>query len=139
MSDGDQVEVTHNYMKRVKTVKTGKVYVDNQINKQIGDDIIKHRQNLADSGVVMVIAQIGANDKSLLKTRVVTYGLVESKDQRDFTKDMEVVLMQFLSNLKDEVLKDQRALEVQIRQAIRKHIFRKLKKYPTIVTVIYLM
>lgn len=139
MSDGDQVEITHNYMKRVKTVKTGKVYVDNQINKQIGDDIIKHRQNLADAGVVMIIAQIGANDKSLLKTRVVTYGLVESKDQKEFTKDMEAVLIQFLSNLKDDILKDQRALEVQIRQAIRKHIFRKLKKYPTIVPVIYLM
>lgn len=139
MSDGDQVEVTHNYMKRVKTVKTGKVYVDNQINKQIGDDIIKHRQNLADAGVVMIIAQVGANDKSLLKTRVVTYGLVEAKEQKEFTKDMEAVLMQFLSNLKDDIVKDQKVLEIQIRQAIRKHIFRKLKKYPTIVPVIYLM
>ena len=33
----------------------------------------------------------------------------------------------------------QRYLENQIRQVIRKHIFRKLKKYPTIVPVVYLM
>ncbi len=139
MSDGDQVEVSYAHIKRVKTVKTGKVYVDNQINKQIGDDIVRHRQNLADSGVVIVLAQVGAHDKNLLKTRVITYGIVDAEEQKALTKDMEVILIQFLSNLKDEILKDHRALEVQIRQAIRKHIFRKLKKYPTIVPVIYLM
>ncbi len=31
MSDGDQVELCQKYVKRIKTVKTGKVFVDNQI------------------------------------------------------------------------------------------------------------
>lgn len=139
MSDGDQVEVTSGYIKRVKTVKTGKIFVDNQINKEISDDMVKHRQNLADAGVVMVIAQVDQANKKLVKTRVITYGVVNAKEQRAFTKDMELVLTQFLSNLKNELLGDQRALENQIRQAIRKHIFRRLKKYPTIVPVIYLV
>lgn len=139
MSDGDQVEVTSGYIKRVKTVKTGKIFVDNQINKEISDDMVKHRQNLADAGVVMVIAQVDQANKKLVKTRVITYGVVNAKEQRAFAKDMELVLTQFLSNLKNELLGDQRALENQIRQAIRKHIFRRLKKYPTIVPVIYLV
>lgn len=139
MSDGDQVEVTSGYIKRVKTVKTGKIFVDNQINKEISDDMVKHRQNLADAGVVMVIAQVDQANKKLVKTRVITYGVVSAKEQRAFAKDMELVLTQFLSNLKNELLGDQRALENQIRQAIRKHIFRRLKKYPTIVPVIYLV
>lgn len=139
MSDGDQVEITSGYIKRVKTVKTGKIFVDNQINKEISDDMVKHRQNLADAGVVMVIAQVDQANKKLVKTRVITYGVVNAKEQRAFTKDMELVLIQFLSNLKNELLGDQRALENQIRQAIRKHIFRRLKKYPTIVPVIYLV
>lgn len=139
MSDGDQVEVTSGYIKRVKTVKTGKIFVDNQINKEISDDMVKHRQNLADAGVVMVIAQVDQTNKKLVKTRVITYGVVNAKEQRAFAKDMELVLTQFLSNLKNEPLGDQRALENQIRQAIRKHIFRRLKKYPTIVPVIYLV
>lgn len=139
MSDGDQVEVTSGYIKRVKTVKTGKIFVDNQINKEISDDMVKHRQNLADAGVVMVIAQVDQANKKLVKTRVITYGVVNAKEQRAFTKDMELVLIQFLSNLKNELLGDQRVLENQIRQAIRKHIFRRLKKYPTIVPVIYLV
>ncbi|PSM53012.1 mRNA degradation ribonuclease J1/J2 (metallo-beta-lactamase superfamily) [Campylobacter blaseri] len=139
MSDGDQMEVSNSYLKRVKTVRTGKVYIDNQVNKQIADDIVKHRQNLADAGVVMIIAQIDSNDKHLIKTRVVSYGIVAQNEQQTLTKEMEAILMQFLANLKTELLKDPRALESQIRQAVRKHIFRRLKKYPTIVPVIYLM
>ena len=87
----------------------------------------------------MVIAQVDQANKKLVKTRVITYGVVNAKEQRAFAKDMELVLTQFLSNLKNELLGDQRALENQIRQAIRKHIFRRLKKYPTIVPVIYLV
>ncbi|EAJ7469448.1 ribonuclease J, partial [Campylobacter jejuni] len=58
MSDGDQVELCQKYVKRIKTVKTGKVFVDNQINKQIADDVVIDRQKLADSGIVVIIAQI---------------------------------------------------------------------------------
>lgn len=139
MSDGDQMEVCQKYLKRVKTVKTGKVFIDNQVNKQISDDIVKHRQNLADAGMVVIIAQIDKNEKRLIKTRVVSYGLVDEKQNGEFTKDMEAVIEQFLANMKTEILLDNRVLESQIRQAVRKHIFRKTKKYPTIVPVIYLM
>ena len=64
MSDGDQMEVCQKYLKRVKTVKTGKVFIDNQINKQIADDVVIDRQNLAEAGVVMIIAQISRHGQS---------------------------------------------------------------------------
>ncbi|WP_297962061.1 ribonuclease J [uncultured Campylobacter sp.] len=139
MNDGDQMEVCEKYLKRVKTVKTGKVFIDNQINKQISDEIVKHRQNLADAGVAVIIAQIDKNEKRLIQTRVITYGLVADNQTAHFTKEMQGIIEQFLANLKDEFLLDHWALEGKIRQAVRKHIFRKIKKYPTIVPVIYLM
>ena len=139
MNDGDQMEVCEKYLKRVKTVKTGKVFIDNQINKQISDEIVKHRQNLADAGVAVIIAQIDKNEKRLIQTRVITYGLVAENQTAHFTKEMQGIIEQFLANLKDEFLLDHWALEGKIRQAVRKHIFRKIKKYPTIVPVIYLM
>lgn len=139
MNDGDQIEICEKYLKRVKTVKTGKVFIDNQVNKQISDDIVKHRQNLADAGMVVIIAQIDKNAKLLTQARVVSYGLVSDKQNQIFAKDVEDVIVQFLANIKDEILVDHWTLETKIRQAVRKHIFRKLKKYPTIVPVIYLM
>lgn len=140
MSDGDQVELCQKYVKRVKTVKTGKVFVDNQINKQIADDVVIDRQKLADSGIVVIIAQIDKTTKTLInKPRVFSYGLVADKHDHAFSKDMAEVLGQFFINVKDEVLNDPRFLENQIRQVLRKHIFRKIKKYPTIVPTIFVM
>ncbi|HED7224884.1 TPA: ribonuclease J [Campylobacter jejuni] len=140
MSDGDQVELCQKYVKRVKIVKTGKVFVDNQINKQIADDVVIDRQKLADSGIVVIIAQIDKTTKTLInKPRVFSYGLVADKHDHAFSKDMAEVLGQFFINVKDEVLNDPRFLENQIRQVLRKHIFRKIKKYPTIVPTIFVM
>lgn len=139
MSDGDQMEVCGKYLKRVKTVKTGKVFIDNQINKQISDNVVMDRQNLADAGVVIIIAQIDKSQKKLIKTRVMNYGVTNDKQNSNLTKEMEATLIQFLDNVKDEAMADQKMLENQIRQVVRKHIFRKTKKYPIIVPVIYLM
>ncbi|EOI3257163.1 ribonuclease J [Campylobacter coli] len=140
MSDGDQVELCQKYVKRIKTVKTGKVFVDNQTNKQIADDVVIDRQKLADSGIVVIIAQIDKATKTLInKPRVFSYGLVADKHDHAFSKDMAEVLGQFFINVKDEVLNDPRFLENQIRQVLRKHIFRKIKKYPTIVPTIFVM
>ncbi|EOE6928842.1 ribonuclease J [Campylobacter coli] len=140
MSDGDQVELCQKYIKRVKTVKTGKVFVDNQINKQIADDVVIDRQKLADSGIVVIIAQLDKASKTLInKPRVFSYGFVADKQDHAFSKEMAEVLGQFFVNVKDEVLNDPRFLENQIRQVLRKHIFRKIKKYPTIVPTIFVM
>lgn len=140
MSNGDQIELCHKYMKRIGTVKTGKVFVDNQINKQIADDVIIDRQKLADNGVVVIIAQLDKSSKKLIqKPRVLSYGLVADKQDYEFSKELSEVLSLFFTNIKDEILNNPKILEAQIRQVLRKHIFRKIKKYPTIVPTVFLM
>ena len=140
MEDGDQVELCSKYIKKVKSIKSGKVFIDNQINRQISDDVVIDRQKLADAGVVMIIAQINKKDHKLIKKpKVVSYGLVPDREDRAFSKEIEEVLVNYLVNAKSEILQNQRALENDIRLVVRKHIFRNLKKYPTIVPTIFAM
>ena len=140
MSDGDQIELTQRYIKKVGSVKTGKVYIDNQINKQIDDDVVIDRQNLAEAGVVMLIAQIEKDTKKLFSKPVVkSYGIVPDREDKAFSKEMEDILDQFLINCKPELFEDRKILENSIRQVVRKHVFRKFKKYPTIVPTLFLM
>ncbi len=140
MSDGDQVEITPRHVKKVGSVKAGKTYIDNQLNKQIDDDIIIDRQNLADSGLVMIVAQIDKQTKKLINTPIVrTYGIVPDRRDKAFSKEIEDILDQYLINAAEESLGDKRVIENALRQVVRKHIFRKKKKYPTIVPTIFLM
>jgi len=140
MSDGDQIEICPKYVKKVKTVKTGKVYIDNQINQQISSDVVIDRQKMADAGLVMIVAQIDKSEQKLInKPKVVSYGLVSDTKDHAFSKEMEGVIDQFIVNAKKELFQNTRALENELRQVVRKHIFRKMKKYPTIVPTIFAM
>ena len=140
MSDGDQVEVCAKYIKKIKTVKTGKVFIDNQINEQIADDVVIDRQKLADSGLVMLVIQLDKSDHKLIsKPKIISYGLVPDRDDKAFSIEMEGVIDQFVANAKKELLENARALENEVRQVVRKHIYRQMKKYPTIVPTIFMM
>lgn len=140
MNDGDTIEIAPKYMRKVKTVRTGKTYIDNQNNHKIDDDIIIDRQKLATDGIVVIVAQIdGQHSTMLSKPNVTSFGLVADKQDKQFAKEMEDVLEHFLTNIKEGLLENPRALENDLRQAVRKHIYRKMKKYPLIVPHIFVM
>lgn len=140
MSDGDQIELCAKYMKKIKTIKTGKVFIDNQINEQIADDVVIDRQKLADSGLVMLVIQLDKSEHKLIsKPKIISYGLVPDRDDKAFSIEMEGVIDQFIVNAKKELLENTRALENEVRQVVRKHIYRQMKKYPMIVPTIFMM
>ena len=138
MSDGDIVEVNPKFMKKSKTVKTGKTYIDNQANNKIDNDVVIDRQNLSSGGIVNIIAHISKEERKLLETPIVSsYGLVPNRLDKAFAKDMEDVLIHFLEHAKDSVMLNNRSIEYEIRSVVRKHIYRKQKKYPIIVPTIF--
>ncbi len=140
MSDGDTMEVAPKYMRKVKSVKTGKTYIDNQNNHQIDDDIVIDRQKLANDGVVMIVAQVsGSDSKVISKPHVTSFGIVADKQDKAFAKEIEDILEQFMINIKPGLIENQKALENDLRQVVRKHIYRKLRKYPMIVPHVFIM
>ncbi|OQX49655.1 MAG: ribonuclease J, partial [Epsilonproteobacteria bacterium 4484_20] len=140
MSDGDQVEITPKYLKKVKTVKTGKTYIDNQNNMTIENDVVLDRQKLAEDGIVTIVAQIAqSNGKIVGKPIVYTHGLVPDKEDKKFAKEIEVLLETMLLNMKGEGLKDHTHVENEIRNAVRKHVIRSKKRYPLIIPTVFIV
>lgn len=138
MNAGEQIEVTPKYMKKVKTVKSGKVYIDNQLNHKISDDIVIDRQTMANEGVVMIVAQVNENDRTLAeKVKVTSFGLVPDKQDKFFAKEIEDLLATFLANVKPGIFQNTRMLEDELRKVVRKHCIRKYKKYPMIVPTVF--
>ena len=140
MNDGDTIEISPKYMRKAKTVKTGKVFIDNQLNNQIENNVILDRQKLANDGIVQLIVQISSQEHILIdRPKVTTYGLVGDREDRNFAKEMEQIITQYLQNARKEVMSNNKVIENEIRQVVRKHIFRKMKKYPLIVPTVFIM
>ncbi|BBG66830.1 Zn-dependent hydrolase, RNA-metabolising [Hydrogenimonas sp.] len=140
MSDGDQVELTARYLKKVKTIKTGKTYIDNQANTEIENDIVLDRQKLATEGIIMIVAQIDQTTHKLIgHPRVSSFGLVADKEDKRFAKEIEAIIETYMAHQKEADKLDTRTIENDIRQAVRKHVLRKMKRYPLIVPTIYVL
>lgn len=137
MEDGDQIEVNPNYMRKVRSVKNGKVFIDNQINRQVDMDIVDDRQTLANDGIVIVSMQV-SKDRKILNTRISSYGLVANKEDKGFEKEMSEILELVVKNYKKEHF-NAKTIEQEIQGAFRKHIFKKVKKYPTIEAMVYVL
>ncbi len=139
MTDGEQIEVAPKYMKKVKTVKTGKTYIDNRNNYEIEGDIILDRQKLANDGIVMIVAQVSEQTAKMIdKPKVTTFGIVADRRDKAFAKEMEDVIENFLINMKPGLIGNPKTLEGDLRQVVRKYIYRKMKKYPLIVPHIFI-
>jgi ribonuclease J len=139
MSDGEQIEIAPKYMRKVKTVKTGKTYIDNQNNHEIEDDIVMDRQKLASDGIVMMVVQVSEQTGKMMdKPKVTTFGLVSDKKDKAFAKEMEEIVENFLLNMKPGMIGNPRSFEGDLRQVVRKHIYRKMKRYPLIVPNIFI-
>lgn len=140
MSDGETVEVAPKYMRKVKSVKSGKTYIDNQSNNLIEDDIVIDRQKMATEGLVMIVAQVSRADSHLIsRPKVTSFGLVPDKQDKAFAQEMEDVLEHFLTSLKPGIIENPKIMENDLRQVVRKHIYRKMKKYPLIIPTLFVM
>ena len=137
MEDGDQMEIAHNYLRKVRSVKTGKTYIDNQVNATIANDVILDRQNLAENGILIVYLELSKAKASLLsKPRIQSMGIIANKDTMAFNKEIEEFFSLFVKNCKTELYNSQKAMENEIRNALRKLMFKKTKKYPTIIPIV---
>jgi len=82
----------------------------------------------------MIVAQVSEQTGKMMdKPKVTTFGIVPDKKDKAFAKEMEDIIENFLLNMKPELINNHRTLEGDLRQVVRKHIYRKMKRYPLIV------
>jgi ribonuclease J len=138
MSDGEQVEISPKFMKKVKTVKSGKVYIDNQRNNKISNDVVIDRQTMATDGVVMIVAQVSESERKIIgHAKISTFGLTGGKGEKFLIKELEDILDHYIDNIKPGVLTNNKLIEDELRKVVRKHCVRKYRKYPMIVPTLF--
>ncbi len=140
MSDGDQIEITPKYIKKVRTVKAGKRYIDNQNNKEIYADVVDDRQKLSTEGIVNIVLKVSTQTGRMDgKPVVMSYGLVPDKEDKRFSAEVEKMIEQYLINEKIEQGTSNKVIEDNIRGLVRKYIIRHYKKYPIIIPTVFLV
>ncbi len=140
MSDGDQIEITTKYIKKARTVKAGKRYIDNQNNKEIFADVVDDRQKLSTEGIVNIAVLISTQTgKMANKPVVTTHGLVPDREDKRFASNIEQLIENYLLNSKIEKSANTKVIEDDIRTVVRKYILKQFKRYPIIIPTVFLV
>ena len=139
MSDGDQIEISTKYLKKVKTVKTGKSFIDNQNNKEIQLDVVEDRQKLSSDGIVNIAIQINKSTKKIIGKPVIsTHGLVPNKEDKRFAHEIENIIDTFLINAEEKKVTSAKVIQDELRSIVHKYIVRTKKRYPLIIPVVFM-
>ncbi|HHD81936.1 MAG TPA: ribonuclease J [Campylobacterales bacterium] len=140
MSDGDQIEITTKYLKKVKTIKSGKSFIDNQNNREIKHDVVEDRQKLASDGIVNIAMQISKETKKLVGKAVISSsGLVPDKENKRFAHEIENIIDTFLINAEEKQVSNANTIQNEIFSIVRKFIIRTKKRYPIIRPVVFMV
>ena len=139
MSDGDQIEIATKYLKKVKTVKTGKSYIDNQNNKEIKHDVVEDRQKLASDGIVNIALQVNKESKKIMDKAVVSSsGLVPEKEGKRFAHEIENIIDTFLINADEKQVATPKVIQENIESIVRKFVVRTKRRYPIITPTVFM-
>lgn len=131
MEDGDQIEVCPSYMKKVRSVKNGKLFVDNQLGKLVDNMAVLARQELAENGIIIVTLQIKTAQQTIESHKIQTFGLLGDREERGFVKEIFDATALFVSTAKNDGFT--RNIEANLKNHLRKIAFKRFKRYPTIV------
>jgi len=118
-------------------IKVEDILVDGKTIGDIGDLVLKDREMLSDSGIVIVNANIDKEKRTIInKPNVATKGFIYVKDNIDMIKEAEnIVSAAILENVKENYI-DYNKIKLDIRDRLGKYLYKETECKPMIIIVV---
>ena len=121
--NGAKLELSKSQFRNVGKVPSGATFIDGFGIGDIGNAVLKDRQNLADDGIVIISISQYKNGKFNKQVELVTRGFVYNKDAESLLSETKELVKMELSSMENEGIK-----EIGIKQRIRAKIGEFLNK-----------
>ena len=135
--NGSKVEVTKSAVKIKGKVNAGSTLVDGLGVGDIGNIVLKDRQQLSQDGVVVIVFTISKETgKIIAGPDIVTRGFVYSKESDDIIKEAIEAIKAKLSNIEGHSTKDWNTFKNTTRDIASKYFYNKTKRNPVVLPII---
>ena len=134
---GDVLELTPETCELVDHVQSGPIYVDGLGVGDVGNIVIRDRQNLAANGIIIVpITLDKATGEVLSGPDIVTRGFVYVRENEDLIEDARNVVLDTLDDFRGKKSQNWTALKGKVRDDLSDYIWRRMKRNPIILPII---
>ena len=135
--NGSKVEVTKSSVKIKGKVNAGATLVDGLGVGDIGNIVLKDRQQLSQDGVVVIVFTLDKETgKIIVGPDIVTRGFVYSKESDDIIKEAIETIKQKLDSMDGNAIKDWAMLKNNTRDIASKYFYNKTKRNPVVLPII---
>ena len=113
------------------------VLIDGKSNDDVGDLVIKDREMLSESGIVLVSATISKQEKVLLVgPEITTRGFIYVKDSAEIIKNMKDICADVIERNITPTYVDYNKIKTEIRDALSKYLYEETECKPMIIAVV---
>ena len=134
--NGAKLELSKNSFKFVGRVPSGATFIDGFGIGDVGNAVLKDRQNLADDGIVIITISQYRNGKFNRQVELVTRGFVYNKDAESLLSETKKLVRTELANMENEGIKEIGKIKQKIRAKVGEFLNKETDREPIILPII---
>lgn len=137
LSNGQVLEIDEESASVTGEVVTGAVFVDGLGVGDVGNQVLRDRQRLADDGILIVsMALFEGTCEIVSGPEIVTRGFVYVKESDDLMIEAAEVVEETIHKMQDKGISNRNKIKDNIRDALSGFIWKRLKRRPMILPII---
>lgn len=137
MSSGDVVEICEDSCKVVDHVQHGGILVDGLGVGDVGNIVLRDRQNLAQNGIIIVVLTLERYSNQLLAgPDIVSRGFVYVRESEDLMDEAKRVVDDAVADCLGRHVTDWGKLKNMIRDSLSDFMWKRMKRNPMILPII---
>ena len=134
--NGAKLELSKSQFRNVGKVPSGATFIDGFGIGDIGNAVLKDRQNLADDGIVIISISQYKNGKFNKQVELVTRGFVYNKDAESLLSETKELVKMELNSMENEGMKEIGKIKQRIRAKIGEFLNKETDREPIILPII---
>lgn len=137
MSSGDVVEIGQNSCETVGRVPAGSILVDGLGVGDVGNIVLRDRQNLAQNGIIIIVLTLEKYSGQLLAgPDIVSRGFVYVRESEDLMEEARNVVVDAVEDCLQHHINDWGKIKNIIRDSLSDYLWKKMKRNPMILPII---
>ncbi len=137
MSSGDVVEICEDSCQVVSHVQSGAILVDGLGVGDVGNIVLRDRQNLAQNGIIIVVLTLEKYSNQLLAgPDIVSRGFVYVRESEDLMEEARQVVEDAVEDCLDRHISDWGKIKNIIRDSLSDFLWKRMKRNPMILPII---
>ena len=137
LRSGDVLELSEEKAEVVGKVQTGAILVDGLGVGDVGNIVLRDRQNLAENGIIIVVLTLEKFSNQLLSgPDIVSRGFVYVRESEGLMDDAKAVVEKSVQHCLDKNISDWSKIKGIIKDDLSDYMWKKMKRNPVILPII---